>query len=248
MNNQSKQKNVLVTGASKGIGKSIAKVLAECGYSVFICARNRENLEKAAQEIGAKDFFCTDLTTADSVEKLINDINSKYGGIDILVNNAGMYVYSPVEKTEDADIDSLIRLNIETPYKVIRGVVPYMKSKKWGRIVNIGSISGVVGEANASLYSLTKSALTGFSKSLALELALDGITVNTINPGWVDTELAQEAVNDSDFSFQEEIDMIPQRRFISPDEIANLVKYLVSENAKGLTGQSVSLCAGLSAG
>ena len=123
-----------------------------------------------------------------------------------------------------------------------------MKTKKWGRIVNIGSISGVVGEANASLYSMTKSAYIGLTKSLALELAQDNITVNTISPGWVDTELANEAVNNSVFSYEEELDMIPQRRFIHPDEIANLVKYIISVDAKGMTGQNINLCAGLSVG
>ena len=98
------------------------------------------------------------------------------------------------------------------------------------------------------MYSMTKSAFTGFSKALALELAQENITVNTINPGWVETELAQDAVEKSDFSYDEEIEMIPQKRFICPDEIANLVKYMVSDEAKGMTGQSVSLCAGLSAG
>ena len=167
---------------------------------------------------------------------------------DILINNAGDYVYSPVEKTTDEDITRLIKLNVEAPYKLIKLAVPYMKKQHWGRIVNIGSISGIVGEANASLYSMTKSSFTGFSKALALELAQENITVNTINPGWVETELAQEAVEKSDFSYDEEIEMIPQKRFICPDEIANLVKYMVSDEAKGMTGQSVSLCAGLSAG
>ena len=123
-----------------------------------------------------------------------------------------------------------------------------MKRNNWGRIINIGSISGVVGEANASLYSMTKSAFLGFSKALALELATDNITVNTINPGWVETELTENAIEESDFTIEEELEMIPQRRFIQPDEIANLVNYLISENAKGMTGQSISLCAGLSAG
>ena len=131
---------------------------------------------------------------------------------------------------------------------LIRSVVPHMKNQKWGRIVNIGSISGVVGEANASLYSLTKSAFLGLTKSLALELAQDNITINTINPGWVDTELAKDAVEESTFSYEEELDMIPQRRFICPEEIAHLVKYMISQEAKGMTGQSVNLCAGLSVG
>ena len=123
-----------------------------------------------------------------------------------------------------------------------------MKKKKWGRIINIGSISGVIGEANASLYSLTKSAFLGMTKSLALELAADGITVNTINPGWVDTEMAETSVNDSAFSYEENLETIPQRRYIDPDEIASLVRYLISDDSKGLTGQAISLCAGLSCG
>lgn len=235
-------KKVLVTGASKGIGKAIAKVLADTGYSVYICARHEDLLKQTTQDIGAKSYFVCDLSDNNAIEQLAHN------DFDILINNAGAYVYSSVENTSDKDIDALIKLNIETPYKLIKAFVPYMKQQKWGRIVNIGSISGVVGEANASLYSMTKSAFTGLTKSLALELAQYNITINTVNPGWVETELASDAVNNSDFSYEEELDMIPQRRFIQPDEIANLVKYMVSDDAKGMTGQNVNLCAGLSVG
>ena len=237
-------KKVLVTGASKGIGKSIAKTLCECGYDVFICARNEKLLEKTADEIGAKGFFVCDLTNIGSCRKLVKACDE----IDILINNAGAYVWSPVENTQIEDIDRLIALNVRAPYLLSTLCVPYMKNQKWGRIVNIGSISGVIGEANASLYSMTKSAFLGFTKALALELAEYGITVNTINPGWVETELADKAVSDGDFSSEEIKDMIPQRRFIEPEEVANLVKYIVSDEAKGLTAQNISLCAGLSAG
>ena len=123
-----------------------------------------------------------------------------------------------------------------------------MKKKKFGRIVNIGSISGVMGEANAPLYSATKAGLIGFAKSAGLELAEFGITVNTINPGWVDTELGNSSIDDSEFSKEEILDCIPQRRFVEPVEVANLVKYLISPEAKGITGQSINLCAGLSVG
>ena len=121
-----------------------------------------------------------------------------------------------------------------------------MKQNMWGRIVNIGSISGAVGEANASLYSATKSALSGLTKSLALELAQYNITINQINPGWVDTNLSESALNEEEK--KETTEIIPQRRFIEPIEIAKLCKYLVSQDAKGLTGQSIKLCAGLSCG
>lgn len=243
-----KNKNVLVTGASRGIGRAIADVLSREGYAVYICARNEENLERTANEINAAGYFAVDLTVENACEKLVSKIIDTAGSLDILVNNAGEYVYCPVEKTDNTAIRRLLALNLEAPFLLTKYAVSDMKKNKWGRIVNIGSISGVVGEANASLYSMTKSAFSGFSKALALELACDNITVNTINPGWVETELAENAVASSDFTFEEEIAMIPQKRFIQPDEIAQLVKYLVSEEAKGMTGQSISLCAGLSAG
>ena len=121
-----------------------------------------------------------------------------------------------------------------------------MKKKNWGRIINIGSISGMVGEANATLYSATKSALSGFTKALALEVAQNNITVNQINPGWVNTPLANDALNEEEK--QEIIDVTPQKRFIEPIEIAKLCEYLISDNAKGITGQNINLCAGLSIG
>lgn len=245
---QMKIKNVLVTGGTKGIGKSIAKLLSNEGYRVFIVSRTESDLKQTAEEIKAAGWFCADLTDRNDCKKIIEEMTNQSGTIDILINNAGAYVYSPVEKTEIADIEKIIKLNIQAPYLLTKYAVENMKKNKWGRIINIGSISGVVGEANASLYSMTKSAFNGFSKALALELAQENITVNTINPGWVETELAQDAVKESDFTMEEELEMIPQKRFIHPDEIANLVKYMVSDEAKGMTGQNISLCAGLSAG
>lgn len=237
-------KRVLVTGGSKGIGKQIARILVDFGYEVIICARNTKDLEKTAKELGINNYYSVDIADYAQCEKMIEDI----GQIDVLINNAGQYVYSPVEQMTEKDIDALLNVNLKAPYNLIKLCVPLMKKNKWGRIVNIGSISGVIGEANASLYSMTKSAFVGLSKSLALELAQDGITVNTINPGWVETELAQESIESSDFSENEILDTIPQRRYIEPTEIANMVKYIISDEAKGMTGQSISLCAGLSAG
>ncbi len=237
-------KKVLVTGASKGIGKAIAKELVLEGYDVYICARTIDDLKTCANEIKAKDFFACDISNFDDCKKL----KEKIGNIDVLINNAGAYVWAPIEKTQQNDIETLTKLNIIAPYNLISLFINDMKQQKWGRIINIGSISGVVGEANASLYSMTKSSLNGLTKALGLELAEFGITINTINPGWVKTDLANNAVEDSDFSEEEIVDMIPQRRFIEPIEIANLVKYLASEAAKGITAQNISLCAGLSAG
>lgn len=243
-----KSKNILITGSSQGIGLSIAKTLCECGHNIFITGRNKEKLEKTSKDFPVTGFLAIDLLEESSEQKLYYFCKKILGGIDVLINNAGEYVYSPIEKTTNKDVEGLISLNIKTPFLLSRLVVPEMKKNKWGRIINIGSISGAVGEANASLYSMTKSALIGYTKALALELAQYNITTNTINPGWVDTELTNNDSLQEDFSKEEIIEMIPQRRFVHPDEVANLCKYLISEEAKGITGQSINLCAGLSLG
>ncbi len=232
-------KNVLITGASKGIGKVIAEELYKCGYNTFLTARNEEELRK----IKSCGYFVADLKKQDDLHALKNFINDKK--IDILINNAGEYIYKKAENIEYNEIMGLTKVNFVAALYLMCAVVPNMKNNKWGRIINIGSISGSMGEAGASIYSGTKAGLMGISKSLGLELAEFGITVNTINPGWVDTEFGLKSVEESDFSVSETLDMIPQKRFISPNEIAGFIKYLISEDAKGLTGQSVNLCAGL---
>lgn len=229
--------NILVTGATKGIGKAIAKSL---DGTVFTASRNVELLKEY------KNYCICDLATIEGMLKLGNYIQDNK--IDILINNAGEYIYSPIENVELNDIEHINRLNLEAPLYLISKAVPYMKSNGFGRIINIGSISGVMGEANASLYSAAKSGLIGATKALALELAECGITVNTINPGWVNTDLGNSSADDGEFTKEEIIECIPQRRFVEPIEIANMVKYLISNEAKGVTGQSINLCAGLTCG
>ena len=232
--------NVLVTGASRGIGKAIAEYLTELGYAVYATSRN-------AADLAQYKYFCAaDLSTKDGIEKLgkyISDSN-----IDVLVNNAGAYINSEIEDCGFEEIEGLINLNLVVPMCLISKAVPYMKEKRFGRIINIGSISGIMGEANASLYSASKSGLVGGTKALALELAEFGITVNTINPGWVDTDMGNSSAEEGDFTKDEIVECIPQRRFVEPKEIAGMVKYLISDEAKGVTGQSINICAGLTCG
>ena len=232
--------NILITGASRGIGRKIAEMLAK-DNSVFVTARNEDLLKDFAS------YCIADLATIEGMQKVATYIQDNK--IEVLVNNAGEYIYTPALEGFDIDkLEHITRLNLEAPLYLASKAVPYMKEKGFGRIVNIGSISGVMGEANASLYSATKSGLIGATKALALELAEYGITVNTINPGWVDTELGNSSCEESEFSKEEVIECIPQRRFVEPSEIAGMVKYLISEDAKGVTGQSINLCAGLSVG
>ena len=231
--------NILVTGASRGIGLAIANELKSVG-KVYICGRNVERLKS----FDGEGFCRCDLSCEPEIlEQFIKEKN-----IDVLVNNAGEYVYAPIDEITPENVEKIFKTNLIAPVKLISAAVPYMKSQNRGRIVNIGSISGVMGEANASLYSASKSGLLGLTKALALELAQFGITVNTINPGWVDTELGETSIEESEFSKEEILDCIPQRRFVSPQEVAKLVKYLISDDAKGITGQGINLCAGLSVG
>lgn len=229
--------NILVTGTTRGIGKAIAKHL---DGNIFAVGRNEELLKEY------KNYFVCDLSKTKEVEHLGNYIADNK--IDILINNAGEYIYSPVEKADYAAIDEIIKVNLEAPLYLISKAVPYMKLNKWGRIINIGSISGVMGEAGASAYSASKSGLIGMTKALALELAEFGITVNTINPGWVDTDMGNSSADEGEWTKDEILECIPQRRFVEPVEIAGMVKYLISDEAKGVTGQSINLCAGLSVG
>lgn len=239
-------KNILVTGASKGIGRAIAKGLSDAGYNLFLTSRNEELLNSVSQEINAKYYCVGDLTNQADLEKLGNFIEEN--SIDILINNAGEYVYGGIETMTYKQISQIFEANLIAPTYLCSKAVSAMKSKKWGRIVNIGSISGVMGEAFASLYSSSKSGLIGLSKSLALELAEHNITVNTINPGWVETELGLKSIEESEFSLEETLETIPQKRFVKPEEIEKLIEYLISDAAKGVTGQSINLCAGLSLG
>lgn len=232
--------NILITGATKGIGKAIAGRLKN-EHKIFAVARNEDLLKTY------ENYCVSDLATSVGMQKVGDYI--KDNKIDVLINNAGEYIYSPViDGLDIAELEHITKLNLEAPLYLISQSVPYMKEIGFGRIINIGSISGVMGEAYASMYSATKAGLIGATKALALELAEYGITVNTINPGWVETELGNSSAEESELSKEEIVGCIPQKRFIEPVEIADMVRYLISREAKGVTGQSINLCAGLSVG
>ena len=232
------KKKVLITGSSSGIGKIIAETLINKGYMVIQTGR-RELADQA-------NYIKCDLSLLENVKILYNQVKKDFLGIDILINNAGYYNYLPVEKTDENEIIKMFNTNFLSHYYLTSLFVPYMKENKFGRIINISSISGVLGEANASLYASSKSAFYGFSKSLALELAQYNITVNSISPGWVETPLTENALNEEEKN--ETLDIIPQKRFVKPVEVANLVSYLIKDEAKGITGQNINLCAGLTCG
>ena len=231
-------KKVLITGASSGIGKIMAETFINKGFEVF--QTGRREIPQVA------NYKSCDFSSLENVKILYNTIKTEFGGIDILINCAGEYLYSSVEKTKKEDIIKLFNTNFLSHYYLTSLVTFDMKKNNFGRIINISSISGVLGEANASLYASTKSAFYGFSKSLALELAQYNITVNSISPGWVETPLTENALSKEEK--EETLDVIPQKRFVEPVEVANLALYLASDEAKGITGQNINLCAGLTCG
>ena len=228
--------NVLITGSSSGIGLETAKVLSENGYKVFKTGRRR---------LDDEHYMSIELSCFEHAKILYEKVIEEFGNIDVLINNAGEYYYSQIERVQTYDIERVMLLNLSIPYYLASLCVSQMKEKRFGRIINISSISASVGEANASLYAATKAGMYGMTRSLALELAQYNITVNCISPGWVETQLVAD-INEEDKA--EILDVVPQRRFIRPVEISNLIKYLISDEAKGLTGQNINLCAGLSVG
>ena len=200
--------NVLITGSSSGIGLETAKVLSENGYKVFKTGRRR---------LDDEHYMSIELSCFEHAKILYEKVIEEFGNIDVLINNAGEYYYSPIERVQTYDIERVMLLNLSIPYYLASLCVSQMKEKRFGRIINISSISASVGEANASLYAATKAGMYGMTRSLALELAQYNITVNCISPGWVETQLVAD-INEEDKA--EILDVVPQRRFIRPVEIS----------------------------
>ena len=216
---------VLVTGGSRGIGREIVKTYEEAGY--LVCAPTREEL---------------DLSNPESVENFIE--NNKSRMFCILINNAGVNHINMIENMIDDDISDMMNVNLISPLRLIRGFVPVMREYRFGRIVNIGSIWGVISKPGRTGYSITKHGIHGITKTLALELAKDGILVNTVAPGQTMTELTKKN-NSPEAIKQMEID-IPLGRLADPSEIAKAVFFLGNENNTYITGQQLVVDGGLS--
>lgn len=264
-------KNALVTGASRGIGRAIALELASRGAKLALVARSHDLLEKLAAEISEGGSHAIYKSLDMQQESFIGDLSrwlkSQDFTVDILVNNAGIYAtdfirFDQPDGWDDSDSSfnelwkSTLAVNLTAPYLLAKIFAPRMIERNWGRIINISSISGQKAEAYGSAYSASKFGLNGITQSLALELARHGITVNSVCPGWVDTDMAQHQINDpqwcrlNDINPEESLDIarfsVPQMRLIEPAEVAGLVGYLCCERAKGITGQAINICGGLS--
>jgi NAD(P)-dependent dehydrogenase (short-subunit alcohol dehydrogenase family) len=245
-----------VTGATRGIGLAIVRLLAP-RYELVLTARSDEALGWAAedaQRFGAKDVstIACDLTDPDDRFDLVEAVSTLDPPVQVLVNNAGAATSAPLVKTDDELWTKMLDLNLTAPFALCRGLVPAMIDAGWGRIVNVASTAAIKGYPYTGAYSAAKAGLLGLTRALAVELGPKGVTINAVCPGFVDTELADEAIrNIAQKTGKTEADarrglerLSPLGRLVKPQEVAQMVMYLASEAAAMLNGHCVVLDGG----
>ena len=237
----------IVTGGGRGIGRVVAVRLANEGADVAISYRsNDETAESAAEEVRAAGVRCEifkgDVASAGDVEALIKGVTEVFGRIDILVNNAGLTRDNLMMRMKEEEFDQVIGTNLKGTYLCTKAVLRPMIRARWGRIVNVSSVVGLVGNAGQANYAASKAGINGFTKSVAREVAQRGITANVVAPGYVETELTgslPEKVKDQIRG------QVPAGRFGDAEEVAEVVAFLAGEGAGYVTGQTVAVDGGM---
>ncbi|MGZ3253386.1 MAG: 3-hydroxybutyrate dehydrogenase [Burkholderiaceae bacterium] len=254
-----KGKTALVTGSTSGIGLGIAKTLAAQGANIifngFGDLKEIEDLQKAvAKEYGVQTFYHNaDMSKAAEIEAMMQFASDKLGGVDVLVNNAGIQHVANIEDFPVEKWDAIISINLTSAFHTTRLVLPSMKAKNWGRIINIASVHGLVGSTQKSAYVAAKHGLIGFTKVTALETAQTGITCNAICPGWVLTPLVQKQVDAraevAGISIEEAKKIMlaekqPSGEFVTPEQLGQLAVFLCSDAASQMRGNSLRMDGG----
>lgn len=234
-------KVALVTGGTGGIGAAVCKQLAESGAKVATNYRNEEKAQAFKKELQDAGYdvaiYQVDVTDTDGCAKMIADIESDLGPIDIVINNAGITKDTTLRKMTKDQWDQVLRINLDSLYNICQPIVEGMTQRGWGRIVNISSINGQKGQMGQTNYTTTKAGMHGFTMSLAQEVARKGVTVNSVSPGYIATDMVMAVPEDIRNKI---IAQIPVARLGTPEEIAAIIDFLCSEHAGFITGADIS--------
>jgi len=244
-------KHALVTGGGRGIGVAIARQLAAHGARVTITGRNEKDLARAAVELGAA-FAAGDVSDQEQVARAFARAKEQSGRVDILVNNAGQAVSAPFLKTDAELWRRMMSVNLDGTFFFSRLALPDMLAAGWGRIVNVASVAGLVGAAYVTAYCAAKHAVVGLTRALAVEVAAKGVTVNAVCPGYTDTEMVREGVENivrktgrtREAAIAELTARNPQKRLVTPEEAANAVAWLCLPGSEAINGQAIAVAGG----
>lgn len=248
-------RHALVTGGGRGIGAAIARALLEKGARVTITGRNRDALASTVNALSALGEIAAeamDVTSAESVEQGFAAAGARFGLASVLVNNAGQAASAPLLKTGEDVWNQMLAVNLTGTWHCIRAALPAMLEARWGRIVNVASTAGLTGYGYVSAYCAAKHGVVGLTRSLALEVATKGVTVNAVCPGYTETDIVREAVanivartgRSEEQARLELASTNPQRRLVQPDEVAHAVAWLCMPGADAMNGQSVAVAGG----
>lgn len=241
------KKVALITGGTRGIGKAIAIKFAKNDYNLIInYVSDRTDLKSLEEEFKQYNsevlFVKTDVSKFEDCEKMVKDSIERFGAIDVLVNNAGITKDNLLLRMSEQDFERVIDINLKGTFNVTKNVVQYMMKKRYGKIINLASVVGVVGNAGQCNYSASKAGIIGFTKSIAKELASRNILANCVAPGFIDTDMTSvlsDSVKDSIYY------QIPLKRMGNSEEVANAVYFLASEENSYITGQVINVDGGM---